>query len=304
MKRTFYILLILLTVGVFTSCEKERIMFDESMSFVAFTAKTTSVGEVNKTVNIPVLVTATSGKPSVEVSYAIVSQEEANPAIEGTDFVVKSAATLKYPDGNGYDNIVIETIDNNVFTGTKTFKIVLTTNTLSYDFGAIDTIVVSIPDDDHPLGWMLGNYDSKVTETANGSTEHPVTISAIEGETAKVNIYGMSGTAYGAPLADPYFIVGTVNEDFTKLIIKTEQEWASWGYGPTSLNAWEDDNGEGIEVEELIGEISNVNGAVTIIFRQQYTFMITDGGNAGLGLQWAWNSDTNPNSETAVWTRK
>ena len=55
-------------------------------------------------------------------------------------------------------------------------------------------MTVTITDDDHPLGWMFGNYIANVTETSNGTLSHPITISAVEGETDKIKIYGMAGS--------------------------------------------------------------------------------------------------------------
>lgn len=304
MKRIFNIILLFLAVASFTSCENEDIMFDESMSFVAFTTKTATTTEVNQTLEIPVMVTAMTGSAAIDVTYTIITDGHANPAVKDSDFKVISNEKLSYADGYGFNNIVIETIDNDKFTGAKTFSIVLSSNSLNYDFGALDTITVSISDDDHPLGWMLGSYAAVVTATANGDLAHGITLEPIEGETSKIKVFGMSGLKYGAPLADPYYLEGVVNEEFTELKIKAEQEWDTWGYGPTTLQVWEDDNGEGAETGELIGEITNNNGAITITFRQQYTFYITEGNNAGLGLQWAWNDDAAPNSPTAIWTRE
>ena len=304
MKRIFNIILLFLAVASFTSCNNDPIMFDESMSFVAFTTKTATTSEVNQTLEIPVLVTAMSGSAAIDVTYTISTEGHKNPAVIDSDFKVLSTDKLSYAEGYGYNNIVIETIDNDKFTGTKTFSIILSSNSLNYAFGALDTITVNISDDDHPLGWMLGSYDAAITATANGDLAYGISLEPIEGETSKIKIFGMSGVKYGAPLADPYYLEGVVNEEFTELKIKAEQEWDSWGYGPTTLKVWEDDNGEGAETGELIGEITNDNGAITITFRQQYTFYITDGNNAGLGLQWAWNEDAAPNSPTAIWTRK
>ena len=70
----------------------------------------------------------------MEVNYTITSEGHDNPAIEGEDFTVISAGSLAYPQGWGYDSIKIQTIDNNVFTGTKSFSIILSSNSQSYEF--------------------------------------------------------------------------------------------------------------------------------------------------------------------------
>ncbi len=93
-------------------------------------------------------------------------------------------------------------------------------------------MTVTITDDDHPLGWMFGDYIANVTETANGSLTHPISISAVEGETDKIKIYGMAGSKYGPPLKDPYYILGTVSADSTTVTIAAGQEWDTWGLWP------------------------------------------------------------------------
>ncbi|MFB6318548.1 hypothetical protein [Saccharicrinis sp. FJH54] len=280
-------------------------------AFVAFTMTSAVVSEVNSEINIPVKVSAFKGAQSIEVTFDFDTAGVANPAIEGEDFVLlNSSKKLTVSDGYGYDTIKIKTIDNDLFTGQKTVKINLVSNSLGYNFGADDVLELGIRDDDHPLGWMLGDYDVAVTQTANGSNSFSATIVPVEGETSLVKIYGLCGPPYG-PTAEPpktaddfdYSLQGTVSDDFTTITIKTGQEWDSWGYGPTSFTAWQDDNGELDEVEELVGTISTDAGVV-ITFSQQFTFMITSGNNEGLGLQWAWNDDAETNSPTAILTLK
>ncbi|HOO85956.1 MAG TPA: hypothetical protein PLS94_15395, partial [Prolixibacteraceae bacterium] len=128
MKRIFNIILLFLAVASFTSCNNDPIMFDESMSFVAFTTKTATTTEVNQTLEIPVLVTAMSGSAAVDVTYTISTEGHKNPAVIDSDFKVLSTDKLSYAEGYGYNNIVIETIDNDKFTGTKTFSIILSSN--------------------------------------------------------------------------------------------------------------------------------------------------------------------------------
>ena len=303
-------------------------MFTEDMANVGFYGSSANMMELDKdmkgkdTLKVQILVTAFLNSPSVDVTfevdeswykeidgvyYEIVDEDttQVNPATEGVDFEVISSKTITVSEGYGYAPVIIAAIDNDDYDplGNKTFRLKVTSNSQGYDLSSEAVMKVTIIDDDHPLGWMLGDYQSAVTETANGSTSHPVNIAVVDGETDKVKIYGMAGAAYGPPLTDPYYILGTVSEDFSTITIKAGQEWESWGYGPVKLTVWEDDNGEGEEVNDLVGTIST-EGGVKITFSQQYTFMITSGGNEGLGLQWAYNSDANPNSPTAIWTRQ
>ncbi|MDD2382259.1 MAG: hypothetical protein PHV35_11240 [Mariniphaga sp.] len=328
MKRLSYFILTILALTTFFGCEQEDILFTEDMANVGFYGSTASMMEVDKdmkgkdTLTVQVLVTAMLNAPACEVTfdvdnswykeidgfyYEIIDEDTTlvNPAMEGVDFEVLSAKTLTFSEGFGYVPVVVAAIDNNDYDplGNKTIRLKITGNNQGYDLSSESVMKITIIDDDHPLGWLFGDYTSVVTATANGSLNHSVNIAAVDGEVDKVKIYGMAGSALGPPMADPYFILGSVSEDNGAITIKTEQEWGSWGYGPVKLIAWEDDNGEGEEVGDLIGTIDRTDG-VKVTFRQQYTFYITSGGNEGLGIQWAWNDDANPSSPTAVWTKK
>ena len=307
-----YFIISLVSILVLAACDglNEPEMLGQEDAFVAFVATTATVSEVNATISIPVKVSALKGAQSISVTFDFDTDSIDNPAFEGEDFEILNASkTLTVSEGFGYDTIRIRTIDNNMFTGNKSVNIKLVSNTLDYDFGAENVLALTISDDDHPLGWMLGNYNAAVTEFANGNGSHPVRILAVEGETDLVKIYGMSGVKYGAPSNPPaseddfdYSLIGTVSEDFSTITVKAGQEWDSWGYGPTSFTIWIDDNGEADETDEMVGTI-NTDAGVVITFSQQYTFMITSGGNEGLGLQWAWNSDAEPNSPVTVLTK-
>lgn len=328
MKKLNYIILTTLALMIIFGCEQEDILFTQDMANVGFYGSSASMLEMDKenkgkdSLTVQILVTASVTSPSIDVTFDVddtwykkigdlyyeITEDDTiqvNPAIEGVDFKVVSEKKVTIPEGYGYAPVVVAAIDNDYYDplGNKSFRLKITGNSLEYDLSSESVMKITIVDDDHPLGWMLGDYISNVTETANGNKEHPVNIVAIDGETDKVKIYGMAGQAFGPPLADPYFILGTVSEDYTTITIKAGQSWDSWDWGPVTLKVWEDDNGEGEEVKDLIGYISTDNG-VKITFRQQYTFYITSGVNEGLGLQWAWNSDANPNSPVAVWTRK
>ncbi|MFV0592464.1 MAG: hypothetical protein ACK5M7_13840 [Draconibacterium sp.] len=326
MKKLNYIIILFALVALF-SCEQEDHLFTEDMANVGFYGESASMLEVDKamggkdTLTVQIQVMALKNSPSCEVTFDVdnswykeidgayysASDEsvQVNPAMEGVDFNVISSKTVTISDGLGYASVVVAAIDNNDYdpNGNKSFKLKITSNSLGYNLSSESVMTVSITDDDHPLGWMFGDYLANVTETANGNTSHPISISAVEGETDAVKIYGMSGTKYGAPLADPYYILGTVSEDYSTITIMAGQEWDSWNWGPTKLTVWEDDNGDGEEVDQLVGTI-NTSSGVVITLSQQYTFMITSGNNEGLGLQWNWNSDANANSPTSVWTKQ
>ncbi len=311
MKMIKYIAIIAVGLMLFTACEQEDHLFDESMSAVGFYGEKASVLEVDNTnagrdsIVVQILVTALTDAPSISVDFEVDTTGIANPAVEGVDFETITEKSVTLSKGWGYYPITIKAIDNDTYdeNGNKSFKLKIVNNSLDYDLSSEDEITITIVDDDHPLGWLFGDYNVSVVETANGSNEYSLSISSIEGETGRVKIYGMAGPPYGPPADDPYYLIASVSEDYSTMTIAAGQEWESWGYGPVVLTAWEDDNGEGEEVNQLTGAIDATDG-VTITFTQQFTFLITSGGNEGLGLQWAWNSDANPNSPTAILTKQ
>jgi len=311
MKTLKYIFTVMIGILLFASCEQEDILFNKDMSTVGFYGSTASVMEYDATlagkdsVVIQFLVTALTDAPSCDITFAIDTVGIANPAAEGVDFAAITNKTVTISEGWGYLPMSIKAIDNDVYdtNGNKTFYLKIVSNSLGYDLSSESSILITIIDDDHPLGWMFGDYAVSTPETANGSTSYSANISAVEGEPSKIKIYGMAGAAYGPVLADPYYILGTVSDDHTTISIAAGQEWESWNWGSTILTVWQDDNGEGEEVDELVGYIDQSNGVV-ITLNQQYNFTITDGNNEGLGLQWAWNSDAESNSAVSTFTKQ
>lgn len=309
MKTLKYITTFIIGLLLLASCEQEDILFDSSMSAVGFYGSTASVNEYDATMSgkdsvvVQFLVTALTDAPSCNITFEVDTVDIENPAVEGVDFEAITNKTVTVSEGWGYLPMSIKAIDNNTYDtkGNKSFRLKIVSNSQGYDLSSESSITITIIDDDHPLGWMFGSYAVATTATANGSSSHTGSIAAVEGEVNKVKIYGMAGAALGPVMADPYFILGTVSADHTSISVDAGQEWDSWNYGPTILTVWEDDNGEGEEVDVLDGSIDKTSGVV-ITFSQQFTFMITDGNNEGLGIQWSWNDDAAPNSPTSVWT--
>lgn len=311
MKTLKYILTVTIGILLLASCEQEDHLFDESMSAVGFYGSTATMQEYDKdmsgkdSVTIQFLVTALTDAPSCNITFEVDTVGIKNPAVEGVDFETITDKTVTVSEGWGYLPMSLAAIDNNDYDekGNKSFRLKVVSNSLDYDLSSEYYITITIIDDDHPLGWMFGDYLVSTPETRNGSTSHAGSITAVLGETSKIKIYGMAGSAYGPALADPYFILATVSDDHTTVTIDAGQEWESWAYGSTILTAWEDDNGEGEETDKIIATLDK-SGPVVLTISQQFTFMITDGSNEGLGLQWSWNSDAAANSPTSTWTKQ
>lgn len=142
-----------------TSCDWDPVMFDSSKSFVAFTSRQATIPEDKDMVGIPVMVVAAEGSPAVTVTFDFDTAGIEMPAVEGEDFtLVNSEKTLTFPDGWGYDTIWIQPVDNDIFTGNKTFTINLQTNSEDYAFGSNYFCEAKLLDDEHPLGKWIGTY--------------------------------------------------------------------------------------------------------------------------------------------------
>lgn len=68
------------------------------------------------------------GSGKVTVTLAVSTEGDTNPAIEGEDFTIDNKE-ITFEEGYGTQNIVIRPIDNNVFTGKKTFTLTIASST-------------------------------------------------------------------------------------------------------------------------------------------------------------------------------
>jgi hypothetical protein len=158
MKELFKLLYPLLAIIGLFSCETEQIMFDSSKNHVAFIQGSISIAEEGGTVGIPVMVAAMKGNPAITVDFTVDTAQSV--AVLGTDFTVDNdPMSLSFPDGWGYDTIWVTPVDNDVFGGNISFVLRLTSNSLDYQFGAQDSIICTLVDNEHPLGTWIGTYD-------------------------------------------------------------------------------------------------------------------------------------------------
>ncbi len=158
MKNKLNLLYILLALGLLLACESEPVMYDASKNHVAFVSGSASVGEeVTSPAPVPVIVTAMLNSPSITVDFEVDADQSV--AVEGVDFnIANDSKTLSFSDGWGYDTIWVQPIDNDEFGGNISFVVKLTANSKSYPFGALDSAIVTIVDNEHPLGKWLGTY--------------------------------------------------------------------------------------------------------------------------------------------------
>jgi len=108
-------------------------------------------------VGIPVMVVATLDDPAITVDFMF--DAEISVAADGIDFTIENdPMTLSFPNGWGYDTIWVTPVDNDEFGGNLTFVVRLTANSLNYNFGAQDSIICTIVDNEHPLSAWIGTY--------------------------------------------------------------------------------------------------------------------------------------------------
>jgi hypothetical protein len=230
MNRFIYVLAALVLFA--TSCDWEPIMWDSSKTYIAFTTPSTDVKEEGDMVAIVVMVTALDGAPAVTVDFEFdtVGIDPAKAAFEGEEFtLVNDSKTLSFPNGWGYDTIWIMPIDNDIFTGDKLFNITLTSNTEDYAFGAAVTNVVTIKDNEHPLGAWIGGYTVEALsygKPGDWDETWNVTTSPVEGDITKLSILGI-GTAGTTA------IIATIDKEEMTITIAPGQDsdaYANYGY--------------------------------------------------------------------------
>lgn len=266
MKKSFKLLYILAAVLLLAGCESEPILWDSSKSFVAFTSTGTAANEQNPAaVGIPVLVTAGLDAPAVTVSFEFVTEGITNPAVPGTDFtLLNDAQTLDFADGYGYDTIWIAPIDNDVFTGNKTVAVVLTSNSQDYPFGALSTHILTLKDNEHPLGKWIGTYDVAALSYGDpGNWDEAWTV-VNEPDPDDVNnllMTGFGGPAYSSHTA----VVGAVDMDAMTITLLGGSEIGTHGLygGPLAIFFGDEAGGIASLTDPMVGELSE-DGSIRI----------------------------------------
>jgi hypothetical protein len=275
--------LIALSLVAFIACESDPVLFDSSKSFVAFQSKTASVKESpsEEIVKIPVVLAAVPGSPSVTVDFEVVT--EGATAFEGEDFeIVNESNSLTFSDGLGTEYIEVKVIDNDVFTGDKTFTIQLTGNSQNYQLGAISSVVVTLVDDEHPLKLVLGDYVFSGLDAWGGEFSVNVTTSAVDGDLTQIQFpLAHLIPAYGPP-AD-YMVYARVDLEEMKIFIKVGQSYESFGYGACKISGYKGAEGDPQleDGDEVVGVIDE-NGNITM--EDYFGVLITEGANEGLSF--------------------
>lgn len=225
MKRYIYSILLLGLIGMFSSCERDHIYFDESMTFVAFTQSSVTIPEEGGAVQIPVLLSGLSGTAGTTVSFEVSAEGQSNPA-SGSDYSI-AESQISF-DGEGEKFITVTPVDNDVFTGNKSFTIKLTSTSAGYQIGADKEIVVTLKDNEHPLGKWIGTYTVEAASYGNpGAWDETWTVvtSPDNSDVSKLQLEVTSGGPVGSGVS------AVLNLDEMTITIAAGQTFAGNGYG-------------------------------------------------------------------------
>lgn len=223
--KLFFVVIMAVILG---SCKNDPILFDSSKTFVAFVSATATVSENVTSIEIPVMVAALKGSPAVTVDFDIVTDGLSNPAAEGTDFTISPDGSLSFADGSGVAMLTVNPIDNDVFTGNKTFQIKITGNSKGYDAGSQDVITVTLKDNEHPLAQWIGTYDVAAVSYGSPGAWDEAWVVTTEPDPDDVTVLLISGVAgsTGAP------IKAVVNTEEMTLTLSPGQAIGDvYGYG-------------------------------------------------------------------------
>lgn len=177
MKKLTYLSLAVGLLLAFAACDdNEPQSFNAADSHVSFPTTTASVDEnATESLEIPLVLAGIKGSGKVTVTLTVTSEGESSPAIEGTDFTIENKEII-FEDGCGTQNVIVKPIDNDVFTGKKTFRIQISATSPQLLESAQNSVMVTIVDDEHPWAAIIGTYNITAISYFDGT---PVTIPAI-----------------------------------------------------------------------------------------------------------------------------
>lgn len=159
MRKLKYLILAVGTLFVIASCDDNIPQsFNAEDSNASFSKTTASVNEnATEPLEIPLVLAGIPRSGKVTVTLAVSTEGDTNPAIEGEDFTIDNKE-ITFEEGYGTQNIVIRPIDNNVFTGKKTFTLTIASSTPELKESVQNSVKISIADDEHPLSYLFGTY--------------------------------------------------------------------------------------------------------------------------------------------------
>lgn len=201
--------------------------FNDADAFLAFTNGAVTVGEESGSAKIAVQLASLSGL-SASVDVEVVPDEEGKDAVEGVDFNIENK-TLSFAGLEGATQYIkVNIVDNDVFTGNKSFTLRLKESG-SVNLGASKTCRVTIKDDEHPLLFIIGDYTTSVASMFSGRgpwSDHVISLNIDEEDVNKVWISNIDPyfAQFGYKAPDYNLFYGIVNADKTEIQIPVGQE--------------------------------------------------------------------------------
>ncbi|HDR88688.1 MAG TPA: hypothetical protein ENN63_03530 [Bacteroidetes bacterium] len=186
---------LMLMILLIASCEKERIVFNESMAVVGFKQNALLIPEDQaEGKEVEIYLGAPSGMEGTDIILEVSMEGHSNPAIEGQDYAISSK---EVPVEIGVTRITITPVNNTEFTGDKTFTLQIASNSRDYRIAEESTLEVTLADDEHPLKNWLGNYTVEaISYDGPGVYDETwtVTVSPVPEQLVQVQITGVSGS--------------------------------------------------------------------------------------------------------------
>ncbi len=224
MKRNIVNLFILAVATIMvTSCnDKYPIKYDDSNVIVGMSSTSLKVKE-NGNGSFGLYLGAVTGTPATDVVLQVSTDGIASPAVEGTDFTLSSKNVNV---SVGVTMVTVNPIDNSVFTGDKSFRVTIASNSKNYETAVQQTITVTIVDDEHPLKNWIGTYTVAAASYGKPGAwdeEWTVTTSPVAGDPTKLALLGISEGNKPA--------IATFNTNTMTVVIETPQNLGQiYGY--------------------------------------------------------------------------
>lgn len=276
MKKFNYILGALVAGAMtFTSCDLNNSpKFNDADAFVAFTKTTISAEETSGSVEVPVLLTSLAGLEG----KAVIEVDTASTAVEGVHYIIEGETSVAFTKETPTQKLKVKIVDNTEFTGDV--KLVLNiTSVEGVNLGKNTACTITIVDDEHPLGYLLGDYKLQSESNFGGTVEDIVTLYKDENDINTVWIGNM------VPGGTSEKVYGIVNEDKTIISIPVDQTIAKSSTYPTILlHGFYGEDGTAIPTGGTIdAEIIEEDGQIYIVIRDFYGSHVFDANGADLG---------------------
>lgn len=217
MKIKYSICTLFVAALALASCNNDLPKFNDADCFAAFATTSYSIEENDATgvLEIPVTLASVSGIEG-SVNFNI-EPDATKPAVQGTNYtILNTNNTLSFTKDEPVQYIKVKVIDNSYFSGDLSFKLTLS-DPLNAKLGAVNSCVVKITDDEHPLAFILGTFSATGVSDWGDALAWTVKIEKDDTDLTKVWISNM------VPGGSSEKIYGTVNTEKTELYIPVGQ---------------------------------------------------------------------------------